>query len=362
MSKWATRLFGATFLSALLLVVASPCSAQEFAGRPVTMLVNFSVGGPTDIEARIVAQHLPRFLKGVSSVVVHNVAGAGGMIGVNQLGDMAERDRLSIGFFTWDPMNQILRHPNLRVRFNDLKFIAGMRQTNLLYIRRDTEPGISKPADVVKAKPFAAAVLSNGADWSALRQRLALDLLGAKYYSITGYKGVRDVDMAILQGQIQLVSNSVSGYNSYAKPHLVDKGFAIPLLQFERGDGGAGRSPDLPDVPTFLEVYRDVFGASAMPSGEKWQALQLLTRVMARMTRVIFMPPNAPEAAVAEMRDAVEKMAKDPQFLAQYEKTALIPPHFVIGTEGERIIAELDDVPPSMVDFFSQYIQSVSAR
>ncbi|MBV8270817.1 MAG: hypothetical protein JO067_00945 [Cupriavidus sp.] len=333
--------------------------AQEFAGRVVNVIVNYSVGGPTDLEGRVFAQHLPRFLKGTSGVVVRNVAGAGGMIGENQLGDVSETNKLNIGFFTWDPMQQILKNPNLRVQFNDLKFIAGMEQTNLLYVRRDTAPGIAKPADIAKVNTFRAAVLSNGSDWSALRQSLALDLLGAKYRIITGYKGTREADTAMLQGDIQLVSNSLPGYNSFAKPNMVDKGLAIPLLQYERGDGN--RSPNLPDVPTFLEVYRAIHGANANPGGAKWEALQFLNRI-SRTPRVIFMPPNAPDAAVAELRGAVERMAKDPEFIAQYERAALAPSHFVLGADGERVIVELKTLPPGMVTFFNQYIESNSSR
>lgn len=341
----------------LLLGFANSAAAQNFAGQPVTLIVNYSPGGPTDLEARILAQHLPKYLQGVDVVVVRNVSGGGGAIGVNQLGEASGRERLNVGFFTWDPMSQILREPNLRVRFNDLKFIAGMRQTNLLYIRRDTAPGINKPADVAKARTFRAGSMS-ARDWSTLRQRLALDLLGAKYETISAYKGVRDVDTAIMQGDIQLMSNSLPGYFSFTKPNLVDKGIVMPLLQYDRADGLPGRSPDLPDVPAFLEVYKDVWGQGATPSGEKWQALQLLTRLMEKMTRTVFMPPAAPEPAVAEMRGALEKLSKDPQFIAQYEKIALTPPRFIIGAEGERVIAELGNVSPSMVSFFRQYIET----
>jgi len=354
-----------TALRSVACVLAMLCAgtgiahAQEFSGRVVNVIVNFSVGGPTDLEGRVFAQHLPRFLKGTSGVVVRNVTGAGGMIAVNQLGDASETNKLNIGFFTWDPMQQILKHPNLRVQYNDLKFIAGMQQTNLLYIRRDTAPGIAKPADIAKVNTFHAAVLSDGSDWSALRQSLALDLLGAKYRIIPGYKGTREAEMAMLQGDVQLVSNSLPGYNSFAKTSLVDRGIAIPLFQYERGDGN--RSPNLPDVPTFLEVYREIHGANANPSGAKWEALQFLNRI-SRMARVIFMPPNAPDAAVAELRSAVERMAKDPEFIAQYEKAALAPAHFVHGADGERVIVELKTLPPGMVTFFNQYIQSNSSR
>lgn len=355
------RLRDVAGILAMLGAATGGAHAQEFAGRQVNVIVNFSPGGPTDLEARIFAENLPRFLKGTSGVVVRNLAGAGGLIGVNQLADVSEKDKLNIGFFTWNAMDQVLKHPNLRVPFNDFKFIAGMQQTNLAYIRRDTAPGIAKPADVVKAQPFRAASFSSGADWSTLRQSLALDLLGARFRTIPGYRGSREADIAMLQGDIQLVSNSLPGYNTFVKPNMVDKGIAIPLFQFERGDS-TERSPDLPDVPTFLEVYRETHGANATPSGEKWEAMQFLTKVIARMARVIVMPPNAPDAAVAELRSAVEKMAKDPQFNAQYEKITSTPAHFVFAEDGQRVMVELKKVSPKTVSFFNQYIQANLVR
>ena len=99
-----------------LLTLANAAFAQQFSGRVVTMIVNYSAGGPTDIEARIVARHLPKYLQGVRSIVVRNVGGAGGNIGVNQLGEASERDRLNVGFFTWNPVDQLIQEESLRVR------------------------------------------------------------------------------------------------------------------------------------------------------------------------------------------------------------------------------------------------------
>lgn len=331
--------------------------AQQFSGQPVTIIVNFSAGGPTDIEARVIARHLPKYLQGVSSVVIRNVGGGGGNIGVNQLGEATGKERLSVGFFTWNPLNQVIRDETLRVRYNDFKLVAGMRATSLIYMRRDTPPGIGKPADVARARLFKAGAMGP-AGHATIRQRLALDLLGAKYELIPGYKGLRDIDVAMLQGDIQLSNNSLPGYFTSAKPNLVDKGIAIPLLQYDRADGLPGRSPDLPDVPTFLEVYKEVWGADAMPSGEKWQALQWLTRILDTMARSAFMPPTAPAAAVEEMRGAFEKLAKDTEFAADYEKVAKFKPRFIIGADGERAIAELNSIEPSMVRFFTKYIDA----
>ena len=69
-------------LSAILLALGNAAFAQQFSGRVITMIVNYPAGGPTDIEARIVARHLPKYLQGVKSVIVRNVGGAGGNIGV----------------------------------------------------------------------------------------------------------------------------------------------------------------------------------------------------------------------------------------------------------------------------------------
>ena len=343
---------------AILFALANGAWAQQFAGQNITVLVNFSAGGPTDVEARIIARHLPKYLQGVNSVIVRNVGGGGGNIGVNQLGEASAADRLTLGFLTWNPINQIIGEPTLHVRYNDLKFIAGMRQTSLVYIRRDTAPGINRPADVAKAQLFRLGVMGP-TNITTLRVRLVLDLLGAKYETIPGYKGLRGIDTAMLQGDIQLSTNSLPGYFTYAKPNMVDKGIVLPLLQFDRADISLGRSPDLPDVPTFYEVYRDVHGKDATPSGERWQALRLLTQLVDTMYRTAFMPPNAPAAAVAEMRGAFEKIGKDPEFIAQYEKIVLTKPHFVMGAEGERVIAELANVQPSMVTFLHNYIKAM---
>lgn len=352
----AMKIFVA-LMSALLLAAGNAAFAQQFSGQVITVIVNYSAGGPADIDARIIAKHLPKYLQGVTSVIVRNVGGAGGRIGVNQLGESSARDRLNMGFFTWNPVDQIIGEDTLRVRYNDLKFIAGFQQPTVLYVRRDTPPGVSKASDVPKAQLFKAGALAPNSH-STIRMRLALDLLGAKYITIPGYKGLYDVEVAVRQGDIQFSNTSLSSWSSSVKPNLVDTGIAMPVLQydFNRPDGTLGRSPDLLDVPSFVEVYKEIFGKDAMPSGEKWQALQMLSRMMDSMYRTAFMPPNAPAAAVAEMRAAFDKLAKDPAYIADYEKVVKAKPRFILGAEGERIIAELGNVQPSFVSFLRTYI------
>src|SRR5262245_27235647 len=96
-------------LALLLLAAALPegAAAQYYKGKTITMIVNYPAGGPTDIEGRIVAQHLPGHIPGSPTIVVKNVGGAGGLIGSNQLGEAAPNGE-TIGFFTLSMPDQIL--------------------------------------------------------------------------------------------------------------------------------------------------------------------------------------------------------------------------------------------------------------
>src|SRR5437016_10833309 len=69
----STRLFGA--LAALALTAAA-ASAQDYPARPITLIVPFAAGGPTDIVARIAGEHMSRTLG--QQIVIENAVGAGG--------------------------------------------------------------------------------------------------------------------------------------------------------------------------------------------------------------------------------------------------------------------------------------------
>ena len=68
---------------AIALMLASSAAAQPYPSRPVTMVVPFAPGGPTDTIARILAEHMRRLLG--QPIIVENVSGAGGSIGVGRV-------------------------------------------------------------------------------------------------------------------------------------------------------------------------------------------------------------------------------------------------------------------------------------
>src|SRR5450759_6032615 len=77
------KLIVQTALLALLALLASGAQAQNFPTKPITMVVPFSAGGPTDTLGRTIAQAMTVDLK--QTVMIENVGGAGGTIGVNRV-------------------------------------------------------------------------------------------------------------------------------------------------------------------------------------------------------------------------------------------------------------------------------------
>src|SRR5262249_57376187 len=74
----------AAFVVALASVVAAPAGrAETYPSRPITVIVPFAAGGVTDIVARLVSDRMSKSLG--QSVIVENVGGAGGTIGVTRL-------------------------------------------------------------------------------------------------------------------------------------------------------------------------------------------------------------------------------------------------------------------------------------
>jgi tripartite-type tricarboxylate transporter receptor subunit TctC len=75
--------FLAVTLSALVLLGAAAVQADEFPSKPITMIVPFAAGGPTDTVARLVAQSMSVEMK--QAVNVENVAGAGGTLAAGRV-------------------------------------------------------------------------------------------------------------------------------------------------------------------------------------------------------------------------------------------------------------------------------------
>ncbi len=351
-------------IAALLTALAAPCpgsaGAQFYKGKTITMIVNYPAGGPTDIEGRIIAQHLPAHIPGRPNVVVKNVGGAGGLIGSNQLGEAAPNGE-TIGFFTPDTIAQLVGNPAIRTNYSDFVVIAGVECPLVVYMRKDTPPGLNVATDVMKTKEFKALSL-NVQNSNTIVQALMLDVLGLKYQPIPAYRGLKEVETAILQNIGQLANSSLSGWRGSVEPTMGN--IVIPLWQLapRAGNGTHPRSRALPDLPTFEEFYATVHPGKALSGNFDYEVLRAASDPLLAMFRVAMMPPKASGKSLEVMRSSFVDLWNDPQFLADYSKVIKTEPILVMGSEGQETLTELSKVRREIKDFLIDYTGRLTTR
>jgi len=345
-------------LSGLILFLNTASAAERpfYQGKTITFFINFSAGGPTDIEGRIVARHLPRHIPGNPTIVVQNMSGGGGVTGINFLGEVAKPDALTLGYFTGPYNHQMMKSTTLRVDLMKVPFISAVQGVTVCYIRSDVPPGIKKPTDLAKAERFRAGGLSFDSN-KDLRFRLAFDILGLKYDYVTGYNSSNDARLAVQRNEIQYHDENIPGYRGVVEPQMVKTGMVTPLYYHDviRPDGNMVKSPDYPELSSFTEVYTQIHGKA--PTGIKYEALKAANMASQNLNRVALLPPGSPPEAIATMRQAFASLAKDEEFIADAKKVMRFQPRFETGEDGEKLRDKVLTAPAEVVDFVRKFVE-----
>jgi tripartite-type tricarboxylate transporter receptor subunit TctC len=277
---------------ALALVAASaPVHAQEtFPSRPITLIVPFPPGGSTDVAGRIVADKMGAFLG--QPVIVENVGGAGGSIGVGRLA-RANPDGYTIDIGQWDThVGSIIYNLNydLETDFEPIGLISNNPQ--LLVATK------ALPADDLKA--LVAWMKAHPGDAKFVNQNAAAQVSGLLLQKLTDtkvlfipYRGAGPAMTDLLSGQVDL---------------LVAQG-AVTLPQIRSGaikaivNMSPQRSGAIPDIPTSDEA-----GVPGLyMSG--WFGL--------------FAPKGTPRAVIAKLNDAMVEALADPKVRMRFAELGL---------------------------------------
>src|SRR3982074_2630199 len=108
-----------------------------YKGKRLTVLINFTAGGPTDIEGRLFAKHLANHIETRPQVIVQNMDGAGALIASREPGCAAAKDGTMVGYFpgtAWRYANGPLR---ICADFRPNGFLARQPGSTVYYARSD---------------------------------------------------------------------------------------------------------------------------------------------------------------------------------------------------------------------------------
>jgi tripartite-type tricarboxylate transporter receptor subunit TctC len=345
--------------SALIALSASAARAEEsfYKGKQLTLLINFAPGGPTDIEGRLLAKHIVNHIDGNPALIVQNKDGAAGMVGASYVGEVGPRDGTMFGYLTGTAWNYVIDPEKFRVDFRDYDFVGYQEGNAVYYVRADIPPGMKVPEDLMQAQGLVMGGL--GADSSKdLLQRLTFDMLGLKYRYVTGYRSSNTARLALLNGEINMHSESTPGYLGIVEPSLVKTGKVITIWYDPNYDGKAFSPAPMmarTGVMTFPEFYAKVKGGT--PSGPLWEAYKTNLAVDAQMLRMVVMPPGSPPAALAALRKALAALNDDKDYAADAMTAMQFVPHYVVNANLDREVRERLTISPEMRTFITNYMK-----
>ena len=218
-------------LPILPFMLAGGAAAQQpfYAGKQVTILVNYDAGGPTDFEARLMARHLGKHLAGNPNFIIQNMGGAAGLIGAKYLGEVATKDGSMMGYFTGTTQRYVSNPERFNVDFRTYEFIAVVPSGRIHFMRTDVKPGIRKAADIVKSEDLVVGGLGREQP-KDMSMRLTLDLLGVRYKYVTGYNASAQAMLALQRGEISYYANSPPLYKSKVVPLIESRPVAAGVL------------------------------------------------------------------------------------------------------------------------------------
>ena len=267
----------------ILLAVTGMALAQSYPARPMTMIIPFAAGGPTDVLGRVMAQRMSEVLG--QQIVVENVGGAGGMTGSKRVADAApDGYTFVLGTVGTHAQSQTMYKKPLYNAATDFTPVALVAEVPIVLITRKDLPVNDFKEFIAygKANQTKMQYGSAGAGSATHLGCVLLNYLIGVDITHVPYRGTGPAMQDLQGGRIDYLCEIVST----AKPQI-DGGTvkAVAIMTKER-------SRTLPNVPTGLEQGTQNLEAYT------WNA--------------IFLPKGAPADAVKKLHDAAVEAMKTP--------------------------------------------------
>ena len=278
-------------LSTTLLLVAAAAVQAEYPDKPITVVVPFAAGGPTDKVARDLGDVLRKQLN--QTIIIENVGGAGGTLGAAKVAK-ASPDGYTvllhhIGMATSPALYRKLPYDTL----GDFEYLGMINEVPMTLIGRSTLPAnnfaeLRKWIDTNKGKiNLANAGLGAASHLCGLlfQQAVAVDM------TTVPYKGTAPAMTDLLGGQVDLMCDQTTNTSQHIESGKV-KAFGVTT-------NNRLSTPALAKLPTLDESGLKGFNVAI------WHGM--------------YAPKGTPKAVVDKLNTALRAALKDPEFIKREE-------------------------------------------
>ena len=324
---------------AVTALVAPQAQAQDAAafykGRNVVVVIGAAPGGGYDTYGRLVARHMGKHIPGNPKVTPSNMPGAGSIVAAAAIANTLPKDGTQVGALYASAMLEPLLGDASRLKYDPSKFQnlgSASREVYTCAVRNDTPAKSLEDARKQEIVVGATAQGGTTVDYPAMSNHF----LGTRFKVVRGYKGSRDVTLAMERGEVQGACGLAWSTLSVQYPRLFeDKVFTIFAQEDMTGH------PDLNarGVPVTGKLAKDEDARKAL---ELFYSQNILGRPYVVAAEV-------PKDRVAALRKGFMGALNDPELRAEAKKMRIdIVP--TSGEEVEALIAKLYATPKAVSD------------
>jgi tripartite-type tricarboxylate transporter receptor subunit TctC len=228
----------------LLLCAVVPASADDYPSRPVHIIVPFGAGGPADVYARVLAQHLSEALK--QSFVVEDRPGAGSIIGTDAVAKSAPDGYTLLAMSNTHTTNESLIPNKPFQLMRDFVPVSPVNYSDLVMVVPASSPAKNLKDFIAMAKKDPGKL-----NYASSGPGTPYHMAGELFKAMSGtdivhvpYKASGDARTAVLSGQVDMMFDAIT-----VMAPLVKSGKVRALAT-----SGKTRSDLMPDVPTVAEA------------------------------------------------------------------------------------------------------------
>ena len=293
--------------------------AQFYRGKTVDFFIGSDVGGGFNAYARAVGSHMMQYMPGKPNVVFKNMAGAGGRKVTDYVANVAPKDGGAIALTQPGAIVEPIFGDPKKAKYDPLKLgYIGSPETavTICFARKDAP--VKTFAELFTKELVVGANQRGSFD---LDFSLALrNLLGIKLKIVKGYKGSRDIILALENNEVQGLCGHIWSSLMSQAGHLVRDNKVNILVQYALDPNPEASKLGAPMIWDYVK------------DPEKRKVLELLADQLV-FGRPMFTPPGVPAERLAALRKAFDQTMKDPGYLADARKQKLD----VSPASGERV-------------------------
>ena len=234
----------AALSAASILALTTAALAQTYPSRGVKIIVPFGAGGPADVYARVLAEHLPKQLG--QSFVVENRPGAGAVVGTNEVAKSPGDGYTLLMMSNTQATNESLIPNKPYALMRDFAPVAGVNYSDLVMV---IHPSV--PAKTLKEFIALAQAKPNGFNYASSGPGTPYHMAGELFKAMSKtqivhvpYKDSGGMRNDVLAGHVHMAFDAVT-----TMTQNIETGKVIAL-----GATGDRRADVLPNLPTISEA------------------------------------------------------------------------------------------------------------